>query len=404
MNKVMCNFGLPVIALLVVVWTGSASAGEFSPGDSDLESVPASECTTSFGLRGADEPPRKAEGNGGPPKKPPAEPAPGQPAQPAQPREPLTPPPPPPPVQPEAPAPEMEPYVEPEPVYESTEITETEAAPGIAGCPVSFDLSYTLVTDFMWRGVNLSEYRNEGRERLNHQLRTNLGVDVAELFGRQAGEFGTFYFGTFFNWYGGQRGVDPIRGGQNFSRNDYYLSYSYEVKEIATTFSAGWNYYNYANNTDRNTHEWFVRADHNDAWMFKWLFPDNDKGILNPYFLFVHDVGSIGGIWGELGVHHDFELFDNFVLTPHLMLGIDHRYIQGLAETGRVGTTQVALQRLGLDATYNFAPVLQLPEWIGDVYITGFLYYQCALGDAQKSGAIDDQLWGGMNVGWSFGG
>ena len=42
---------------------------------------------------------------------------------------------------------------------------------------------------------------------------------------------------------------------------------------------------NAANDNDDRTHEWWVLFEHNDAWMWDWLWPGNEDGVLNPSFL-----------------------------------------------------------------------------------------------------------------------
>ena len=271
-------------------------------------------------------------------------------------------------------------------------------------CPFSFGVSYSLLTDYVYRGINLSEYPGEGREKLNHQMRTDLSVDIAKLAGRPAGEFGRFSFGTFFEWFAAQKMLDPIGGGQNLQQTDYILSWAYDIKPIETTFALGYHFYTFPNRTYGNSQEWFFRLDHNDAWMWKWLFPENEKGVLNPSFMFAQDVERAdGGCWMELGVKHDFALFENFTLTPAVILAIDHRYYDPILRTGD-GSTRFAYAQYGLTAAYDLSPVLRLPEWAGTITVSGFLYFNDALGNAEDSGTIQDEFWGGVSVGWAWGG
>ena len=56
---------------------------------------------------------------------------------------------------------------------------------------------------------------------------------------------------------------------------------------------------------------------HNDAWMWKRRFPDDENEVLPPSFFMAQDVDiADGGMWFELGISDDFVLFDNFTLTP----------------------------------------------------------------------------------------
>ena len=106
-----------------------------------------------------------------------------------------------------------------------------------ADSPFSFDVTYYLYSDYVFRGINFSEFPREGRERLNHQMTTTLSTDVGLLLGREAGAYGTIGLETFFEWFAGQKSIDPIHGGQNLQEVDYILSWSYDIEPIDTTFT-----------------------------------------------------------------------------------------------------------------------------------------------------------------------
>ena len=66
--------------------------------------------------------------------------------------------------------------------------------------PLTFTIDYTLASDYIFRGINFSEYRrrwgqpkNEGREKPNHQLATGVGLDLGD-FGRAGGS-------VWFEWF-----------------------------------------------------------------------------------------------------------------------------------------------------------------------------------------------------------
>ena len=56
----------------------------------------------------------------------------------------------------------------------------------------------------------------------------------------------------------------------------------------------------------------------------------------------------------------------------------------------------------GLDLTYDMTELLRIPEGWGGVALSGFLYFSDALGNAEDSGMIQDEFFGGMSIGWSF--
>ncbi len=272
------------------------------------------------------------------------------------------------------------------------------------GSPVRLDLTYSLYSDYVFRGVNFSEYAAEGREKPNHQVSTTVSFDLARAAGRPAGQWGTFAFGTFSEWYAAQKMLDPEYGGQNLQEADYTLSWSYDVEAVATTLTLGYAFYTFPNAKAINTSEWFFGLEHNDAWMWKGLWPDNTDGILNPAFRFAQDVDAAdGGCWMEFQLSHDFELFENFTLTPAVILAMDHRWLDPVLGTGRAGSTRLAYVQYGLTGSYDLTPMLCLPKWAGSVSVAGFLYFNDALGSVEDSGVAQDELFGGMSIGWSWG-
>ncbi|MCP4592646.1 MAG: hypothetical protein GY842_18080 [bacterium] len=292
---------------------------------------------------------------------------------------------------------------EPETTLEKTEIvTYDEEA---LASPFSFDVTYYLYSDYVFRGINFSEYPTEGREKPNHQLTTDISVDVGALFGQQPGTCGTFSFGTFFEWYAMQKVFDPEHGGQNLQEVDYVLSWAYDLESIATSFTLGYTFYAFPNAKSINTQEWWFTLEHNDAWMWKWMFPENEDGVLNPSFLFAQDVEvTHGGCWMEFGISHDFELFENFTLTPSMIFAMDHRYLDPLLGTGSNGASRLAYVQYGITTTYDLTPALRMPDWAGALTLSGFLYFNDALGNPEDNRLIQDELFGGMSIGWSWGG
>jgi hypothetical protein len=289
-----------------------------------------------------------------------------------------------------------------EPMVERTEVESMESEE--PALPISFGLSYALYSDYIFRAVNFSEYDGEGAERPNHQLTVSLAWDT--------GDFGTFGYDTWFEWYGGQQGIDPEWGGQNLQEVDYVIWWSYAIEQIYTDFTLGYTFYLFPNlgrsleadgipeNDDNDrTQEWWFSLEHNDAWMWKWLWPDNEDGILNPSFFLAHDIGHIPGVWMEIGLSHEFTIpgVDNLTITPGWTLLIDGNYWQ---ESG----LELAGDQWALVVGYDLTPVLQLPTWAGSLSVTGELYFNNAWASMENDGIIQDEFWGGMTVNWSWGG
>jgi len=60
---------------------------------------------------------------------------------------------------------------------------------------------------------------------------------------------------------------------------------------------------------------------------------------------------------------------------------------------------------LSCTAAYALSPVLRLPDWAGTITISGFLYFNDALGNAEDSGTIQDgrigiSQWVSVAGGW----
>jgi len=292
--------------------------------------------------------------------------------------------------------------------------TQPAEAAGKATIPIVFNIKYWLFSDYIFRGINFSEYAGEGREKPNHQMTTSLAYNTEN--------FGSFGFDTFFEWYAAQEKLNPYGGAQNLQEYDFYLWYQYDVAPIATTVRLAYNFYEFpnsaallrkdkrhGNNNNNETHEFQLTLTHNDAWMWKWLWPDNEEGVLNPQFVFVQDYGVTGGgVWMEFGVSHPFtfDAIPNVTLTPSWRLTADGAYLRKLlaVQSRDNDAWRLAYSQWGLDLTYDLTSLLHLPKWAGSVAISGFLFYNQALGTAERDGTLHDEFFGGTAIGWTWGG
>ncbi|HSW45054.1 MAG TPA: hypothetical protein VLM89_05740 [Phycisphaerae bacterium] len=301
-----------------------------------------------------------------------------------------------------------------EPIATRTEVAATEDA-GEEPLPISFSLTYAICSDYVFRGINFSEYQNEGREKPNHQLTVDVNFDLSAL---GHGDLGTIGFTSWFEWFAGQKRIDPEKGGHNLQEHDYTIYWSKTLEPIKTDLTLSYSFYNYANlgyslrqdgdrgnNNDNRSQEYSILLEHNDAWMWKGLFPDNEDGVLNPFFQFVHDVGSLPGVWLEWGVSHDFTIpgIDNLTITPSYKMAAQGSYYRhGFFLAG---------QELALATNYDLTPILNLPKWAGTVSVGGEIRYWQSLGQMRhapspKGSELEgrDEFCGGMTVNWSWGG
>lgn len=288
---------------------------------------------------------------------------------------------------------------------EQTELTPNEPPQPLL-YPFTFNATYYYYSDYIFRGVNYSEYATEGREKPNHQLTTRLGVDVAGLFGGESGSAGTFAFSTFFQWYAAQQFIDanPDTNGKNLQEIDYALSWAYEIKPLKTTITPSYTWYTYprTSETSFDSQEWAIRLDHNDAWMWKWLWPENEAGVLNPYFSYAHTVTyAAGAKWAEFGISHPFTLAEGLTLTPSLVLAYQGEYYARQLKRGPAYNSY-AYTQFGANLTYDLAKPLKLDPRAGSIPLSVFLYYNEANQTLENDGFVEDEFFGGVSIGWSF--
>jgi hypothetical protein len=269
--------------------------------------------------------------------------------------------------------------------------------------PFSLAVSYYLMSDYVFRGVNYSEFAREGREKLNHQLSTSIDVPLGK-----EGKFGDFGFDTFFEWYSAQKSLNG--NGSDFQEVDFGLRYSYDVSAIKTKVTVGWTVFNYPHivspRHDRSN-EWWFRFDHNDAWMWRWTGYKGEEGILNPSFFMAQDMGYILGQWYEIGLSHPFEVVKNVTWTPKLIFAFDGGYMMPAINGGKgTGEFEYAYTQPGMEIKYDMTELLHLPKWAGSIYISGNLYYnfvsEVERDRANNRPLVKDLLFGGMSVGWNW--
>ncbi|MDP6044131.1 MAG: hypothetical protein QGG25_00875 [Phycisphaerae bacterium] len=270
--------------------------------------------------------------------------------------------------------------------------------------PVGFYLDYTLSTDYIWRGINLSEYGGEGREKLNHMLTAGVNYD--------AGDFGTFDFSVWFEWYGANDRITGDSSDSSLQEVDYTFSWTYDLSNLCPSvpveLTLGWIGYDFPQIPDDAgfTNEYFIGLALDD----KKLLGDG-WFALNPtltYYQDLDDVGAMGqGSWLEFGISHEFALGEcptmgsvpvikDLTLTPSFTLMMDIGYLGS--------GTRVATNQYGLEVGYDLGKALCLPEQYGSLGVTGFLNYSDAVTDgATNFGAnLNDEFWGGMSVGWEW--
>lgn len=261
--------------------------------------------------------------------------------------------------------------------------------------PLSFSIDYTLVSDYIWRGANFSEYRGEGREKPNHQLGLDLSMDLADV----GVPVGTVGFNAWFEWFGGQDSMAP-GSDSHLQEADYTIYWSYDFDEIGVGVEAGWIAYDFPNagGDGGTSYEVYGSVSFNDGLLF-----GTEEGILNPYVTYYYDYDLVNAGWLEFGISHDFDLsaadpsLKGLTVTPSLTLGVDNRYWDRALGTNHESTRLGALV-YGLSVSYNLSEALALPEEYGSLSIGGFLGFS----DAMREDLLNDECYGGTSISWEW--
>ena len=286
---------------------------------------------------------------------------------------------------------------------------------------LSCRLEYTLATDYIWRGINFSEYRGEGREKLNHQLLVGFEIDPSQLGTAPIGRFG----GTiWFEWFAGQERLTDW-SGENLQEVDYTVYWAYDVEPIGLGVEVGWIAYHFPRLRDSAapspsdgayTHELYVTLRFDDSKLF-------GRPMLNPAVTYYHDLDDVQAGFLIAEISHDFALAKCFkdtpllkglTITPSLALAVDHRYYDKsgygsrspvvqeppIVEVYTAKGTQLAYLQYGLEIAYDLGGALALPKEIGGITLKGFLNYTNSFHDSSR--LVQDEFWGGMSVSWDW--
>lgn len=255
---------------------------------------------------------------------------------------------------------------------------------------LTLSANYYFWSDYIFRGVNMTEYAGEGREKPSNQMDVGGEYKFTKVFGLGGKFFASWAVADNAMW-GNDRNIQELR----------YSPYVFaDIEQIYSRVMIGVNFFNYPNapSGKNDDMEWYVQVCHNDAWMWKALWPDNKKGVLNPFLFVAQNVDEAeGGMAALLGISHPFDVpyIKYLTWTPQLSIAADHRLIGKLVADKP--TTKMLFINYGMTLTYNIARALKLPPAVGDITVSGNLYYSEAFAEY-----LHDELYGGLQVGWAW--
>jgi len=281
---------------------------------------------------------------------------------------------------------------------------DAAVAPGGEGgssnpLPVKFGAEYTMVTDFVWRGLNLSEYTGEGREKLNHQAEFSASVALKDL---GLADLGTISVSAWFQFFVGNESQNA-RANNKLQRVDYTVSWKYKIPDSPFTVGAGWIAYEYphAAGTLYSTYEVFGLVAMDDGFIY-----DSDEPVLSPSLAYFYDYDDVGAGVLVGAIEHKFELDEAVQGTPHLrdititpsaLIILDNRYFDAALGTGH-HSTKFSSAEVGIEAGYDVGKALQIPEEHGKINLALFVKFSHAI----RRKILNDEFYGGFKVGWDW--
>lgn len=289
--------------------------------------------------------------------------------------------------------------------------------------PVTFSIDYTLATDYVFRGINASEYRrkwgqakNEGREKLNHQLTVGAEIDLNK-FGRVGGL-------VWFEWFAGQHYLTPEDGHKNLQEIDYLVYYGYNIEPIGVDVEVGFYWYvlpRMAGTDWSSMQEIYLNLSFDESVWLRALGLNVKKSIFNPYLFQAWDLDlKPGAYYGEFGVAPDIALAEigcekmailkDITFTPSWSMAWDHNWlnfytVDAGAFRGNEGrgyasnTSHLTNMTFGGNVSLDLKGMLGIPDkYCGAMYLSGFLYYSQRI----AKHFLNDEFWGGMSVGYEW--
>lgn len=295
--------------------------------------------------------------------------------------------------------------------------------------PLTVRFGYSLVSDHIWRGYNLTEYTGEGRERPSHQFEFDLALDLKELAMSEA-DLGFVGARIWFQSYSGQmaqyRKAALATGsggssGDHLQQVDYTLYWQVDIEqtfevELGLTYrtwprlesmSLPANLPRYGHNDERTT-EVYIQIKLDDSELF-----GRDTPLLSPSLLYALDIDETDeGSWIEIGVEHEFHLgqvgaFDeatplrHVTITPSVTLGLDHRYLDSFGRFARRShqkADRLGNMVYGLEFEYDLSRGLQMREESGRVVLGLFIKFS----DALREDLLNDEFYGGVTLGYRW--
>ncbi|HLL90670.1 MAG TPA: hypothetical protein VK324_15320 [Tepidisphaeraceae bacterium] len=279
--------------------------------------------------------------------------------------------------------------VPPPSVYAPKELPRADAGTNAGG--VHIDVSPAYVTDYVYRGIEISEGLTTFTDPLalvapgetGTEDAPNLQFDAKLSF--DLGKAPHPFVGVFVNVFD----ADPL---SRFQEVRPYFGVDWYLKPLTVTL--GHNTYLFPEREPLNTSEAYVRIGFDDSTLWK-----TDRGVFNPYVLAAYDYDTYRGWYFEVGVHHDIPIPDTGLTVTFYS---DIAYVtthQFFAITP--GGTDSGFQHydVGMLVRFDFNEAFKLGRRYGTWALEGQLTYT---DNVENDLRADTQLWGGVALKFGY--
>jgi hypothetical protein len=263
-----------------------------------------------------------------------------------------------------------------ESIYEDVGPPKPEEGYNAGG--VNFDLTVSYLTDYVFRGIELSE-AGENEDAPNLQFDGFLEFDLGHAPHPIAGVFVNIFED------------DPV---SEFQEIRPYLGFAWNLRplKIVSTYQS----YIFPEREDLNTSEVTMSVTLDDSRIWR-----TEKPIFSPYAFAAYDFDLYNGVYLEAGIKHDFELEGTGVVVTAIA---DVAYVTGnpyFADPAAADPSENGFQHydLGLVGTYSLNSLLNIPRRYGQWSLNGYVFYTDGIEDGLLA---DTQLWGGVGVGFRY--
>lgn len=296
------------------------------------------------------------------------------------------------------------------PVYAADGQPESVYAPpapprddeGINGGGVHFDLAIKYVTDYVYRGVDRSEFLGRLPDKLDSdengkkqdvpgplddstknstgaEDRPNYQVDAKLSF--DLGKFPHPYIGVFVNIFN----ADPL---SRFQEVRPFFGIEWQLKPFLIDF--GHTTYILPEREYANTSELYARLTLDDRRVFH-----TERPVLSPYIFAAYDYDIYDGWYVEAGVTHDFPIEDwGITITTFANAAyVLHNNLYQETVDGR--HTGFQHYELGVIGSYSLNNAFNISKRYGDFALEGYVTWTDQLNSELRA---DTQLSGGAGI------